>query len=95
MKTIIAKILGVSKTFVDFVWPILTRQVGSSLSILLPIAIAIVKDLIVNNDLSNSEKRQSAFVKLSEAAKNEGIDAANSVLNLAIEMAVTILKSGK
>jgi hypothetical protein len=95
MKTIVSKILGVSKTFVGFVWPLLTKQVGSSLALLLPIAITIVKDLIANDGLSNSEKRDNAFIKLSEAAKNEGINAANSLLNLAIEMAVTILKAGK
>lgn len=92
MKTILSKILGVSKSFIDFVWPLLTKQVGSSLAVLLPIALGIVKELVNNNDISNSQKREEAFNKLSEAAKNEGLNAASSLLNLAVEMAVTNLK---
>lgn len=95
MKTLISKILGVSKSFIDFIWPIITKQVGASLSSLLPIALAIVKELANNNNISNSQKRDEAFKKLSEAAKNEGMNAASSLLNLAIEMAVTNLKIEK
>lgn len=92
MKTLLSKILGVSKSFIDFIWPILTKQVGASLATLLPIAIVIVKELAQNNNISNSEKKEQAFQKLSDAAKNEGMNAASSLLNLAIEMAVTNLK---
>ena len=93
MKTLISKILGVPKTLWTFVWPLVTKQVGLSLTTLLPIALQIVKDLAQNNDIANSEKRQQAFVRLSDAAKNEGMNAASSLLNLAIEMAVTNLKA--
>ena len=93
MKTLISKILGVPKTLWTFVWPLVTKQVGLSLTTLLPIALQIVKDLAQNNDIANSEKRQQAFVRLSDAAKNEGMIAASSLLNLAIEMAVTNLKA--
>jgi len=92
MKTLISKILGVPKTLWLFVWPLVTKQVGVSLTILLPIALSIVKELAENNNISNSEKRQQAFDKLTDAAKNEGMNAAGSLLNLAIEMAVTNLK---
>lgn len=92
MKTLISKILGVPKTLWTFVWPLVTKQVGLSLTALLPIALSIVKELAENNNISNSDKRQIAFDKLTEAAKNEGMNAANSLLNLAIEMAVTNLK---
>lgn len=92
MKTIVSKILGVSKSFIDFVWPLLTKQVGSSLAALLPLAFTIVKELAANNGISNSQKREEAFNKLTSAAKNEGINAASSLLNLAIEMAVSNLK---
>jgi hypothetical protein len=51
-----------------------------------------VKELAENNNISNSEKREQAFDKLADAAKNEGMNAASSLLNLAIEMAVTNLK---
>lgn len=92
MKALLSKILGVSKSFIDFIFPIISRQVGSSLSKLLPIALTIVKELANNNNISNSEKREEAFKKLSDAAKNEGMNAASSLLNLAIEIAVTNLK---
>jgi|LauGreDrversion4_2_1035121.scaffolds.fasta_scaffold419389_3 hypothetical protein len=92
MKTIVSKILGVSKSFIDFVWPLLTKQVGSSLAALLPLAFTIVKELAANNGITNSQKREEAFNKLTSAAKNEGINAASSLLNLAIEMAVSNLK---
>jgi hypothetical protein len=97
MKTLISKILGVSKSFIDFIWPLITKQVGASLAILLPLALSIVKELANNNNITNSEKREEAFNKLSDAAKSEGINAASSLINLAIEMAVSNLKvsSGK
>ena len=92
MKTIVAKILGVSKSFLNIIWPLLTKQLGTSLAVVLPIAVGIVRELAKNNNISNSEKRQEAFNKLSGAVKNEGIQAGDSLLNLAIEMAVNILK---
>ena len=92
MKTIVSKILGVSKSFIDFVWPLITKQVGTSLAVLLPIAFSIVKELASNNELNNSQKRKEAFKRLSDATKTEGMTAASSLLNLAIEMAVTNLK---
>ncbi len=93
MKTLISKILGVPKTLWAFVWPLVTKQVGLSLTTLLPIALQIVKDLAQENNIANSEKRQQAFEKLSDAAKNEGMNAGSSLLNLAIEMAVMNLKA--
>jgi hypothetical protein len=50
-----------------------------------------------NKEISNSQKREEAFNRLADAAKNEGMNAASSLLNLAVEMAVTNLKvsSGK
>ena len=92
MKTVVSKLLGVSKTVISFIWPLITKQLGSSLAVLLPMALSIVKELASNNQIANSQKREEAFKQLSNAAKNEGISAASSLLNLAIEMAVTNLK---
>jgi len=92
MKTLISKLLGVSKSFLDLLWPIITKQVGASLASLLPIAINIVRDLASDKNMSNSEKQQEAVKRLSSAAKNEGYNAAASLLNLTIEMAVTNFK---
>jgi hypothetical protein len=93
MKTLISKLLGVSKSFLDLLWPIITKQVGASLASLLPIAINIVKDLASDKNMSNGEKQQEAVKRLSSAAKNEGLNVAASLLNLTIEMAVTNLKA--
>ena len=92
MKAIVSKILGVSKSFIDFIWPLVTKQVAVSLATLLPIAYQIVKELAKNNNLSNSEKRQEAFNQLVNETKKQGLQAGDSLLNLAIEMAVNVLK---
>jgi hypothetical protein len=92
MKAIVSKILGVSKSFIDFIWPLVTKQVAVSLATLLPIAYQIVKELAKNNNLNNSEKRQEAFNQLVNETKKQGLQAGDSLLNLAIEMAVNVLK---
>jgi hypothetical protein len=92
MKAIVSKILGVSKSFIDFIWPLVTKQVAVSLATLLPIAYQIVKELAKNNNLNNSEKRQEAFNQLANETKKRGLQAGDSLLNLAIEMAVNVLK---
>jgi hypothetical protein len=92
MKAIVSKILGVSKSFVDFIWPLVTKQVAVSLATLLPIAYQIVKELAKNNNLSNAEKRQEAFNQMVSETKKQGLQAGDSLLNLAIEMAVNVLK---
>jgi hypothetical protein len=92
MKAIVSKILGVSKSFINFIWPLITKQAGASLAILLPIAYQIVKELAKNNNLKNPQKREEAFKQLATEVKKEGIEAGDSLLNLAIEMAVNVLK---
>ena len=93
MKTLLSRILGVPKTLWTFVWPLVTKQAGSTLVVLLPVAYQIVKDLASNNNISSSEKRQQAFDQLIDVAKNQGITAATSLINLIIEIAVTNFKS--
>ena len=92
MKAVVSKILGVSKSFIDFIWPLVTKQVAVSLATLLPIAYQIVKELAKNNNLNNSEKRQEAFNQLVNETKKQGLEAGDSLLYLAIEMAVNVLK---
>lgn len=92
MKAIVSKILGVSKSFVDFIWPLVTKQVAVSLATLLPIAYQIVKELAKSNNLNNSQKREEAFKQLVKETKKQGLEAGDSLLNLAIEMAVNVLK---
>jgi hypothetical protein len=87
-----AKLLGVSKTIIAFILPILKNQIGVSLEKLLPIALGIVTEL-ASGQLSNSEKRDAAVKRLAAAATAQGISAGVSVLNLAVELAVANLKA--
>jgi hypothetical protein len=92
MKSFFAKLLGISQQVWDFLIPLVTKQVSITLAKLLPVALSIVTELAKDNDLSGKQKRDKAFKDLTAFAKAEGLDAANSLLNLTIEMAVTKLK---
>lgn len=59
---------------------------------LLDLALEIVTDL-ATSDLSNSEKRDTAFDKIKEKLVEEGKEVGDSLINLAIEIAVTKIKS--
>jgi len=88
----LAKVLGVSKTLLDWIIPIVKSQFASSLEKLLPIALVVVAELAVSS-LTGSQKKEEAFKRLEEEAKKEGITAGTSILNLVIEMAVAKLRS--
>jgi len=91
MKNIIVKALalltGASKSVLNFVLPILKDTTSKLLADLLPIALEVVSSL-VDSKKTGDEKRRDAFVRIETAAKSRGIEAANSVINLAIELAV-------
>jgi hypothetical protein len=53
----------------------------------------IVASLLVSNK-TNEEKRNAAFQRINTIAKDRGIQAANSTINLAIELAVQKIKQG-
>lgn len=62
-------------------------------------AIELLKDVAVNavtkladTDLSNEEKRKAAFEEIKAYAIAKGIAAGDSVINLAIELAVAVVK---
>jgi len=93
MKTLLLKLLGISQPLLDFFMPLLTRQIGDSLSRLLPIALEIVAELATKKNLTNAEKRAAAVNRLTSEIKVEGIAATNSLINFAIEAAVQKLKS--
>lgn len=92
MKTLFAKMLGISKQLLEWLLAILSSQAAKSLTVLLPIALAIVTELAMSG-LSNKEKQQEAVKKLVEAATREGISAGLSIINLAVEMAVAQMKA--
>jgi flagellar basal body L-ring protein FlgH len=95
MKSIVVKALswltGASKSVLEFIIPILRDQTARLLADILPIALEIVSSLLTSNK-SNEEKRNAAFLRINTIAKERGIEAANSTINLAIELAVTRLK---
>jgi hypothetical protein len=95
MKNILTKLLalltGASKTVLTFIVPILRDGTSKLLADILPIALEVVSSLLTSNK-TNEEKRKAAFVRIETAAKQRGIEAANSVINLAIELAVQRVK---
>jgi len=93
MKTLLLKLLGISRPLLDFFMPLLTRQIGASLSRLLPIALEIVTELATRVNMTNAERRGAAVHWLTSEIKVEGIAATNSLINFAIEAAVQKMKS--
>ena len=91
MKSIVVKALafltGASKSVLNFILPILKDSTSRLLSDLLPIALEIVASLADSNK-TGDEKRKAAFARIETAAKARGIETVNSVINLAIELAV-------
>jgi len=97
MKSIVVKALalltGASRSVLEFILPILKDQTSKLLAEILPIAMEIVSSLLVSNK-TNEQKRHAAFTRIQTVAKERGIQAASSTINLAIELAVTKIKQG-
>jgi hypothetical protein len=93
MKTFLAKLLGISKFLLDWLWPIFRDQTAAALETLLPAALKIVSGLAMDQGLSSEEKKAAAFSELKEIAIAQGITTGTSILNLAVELAVAKLKS--
>jgi len=64
---------------------------GMILGSLKKIALNTIKDLDAQT-ITNDEKRAIAFQTLKDAAKEEGKTLRDSLINLAIELAVSLLK---
>lgn len=94
MKTLFARILGISSRILNFFIPILKKIVADGLEDLLPIALAIVADLARRDTLSGKEKFEEAVQKLSSHAQEYGLQASASIINFAVEAAVQKLKEG-
>lgn len=93
MKTLLAKLLGISRNLLEWLWPIVARGAGDALEVLLPIALGIVTRLALDKTMTNPEKRDVAAKELTQAAIAYGVPAGLSVVNLAVEMAVAKLKA--
>ena len=92
MKTLLAKLLGISRSLLDFFLPIFQAALAGSLERLLPIALGIVTEL-ATSELGGSDKRAVAVDRLKQAAFREGVTVSASALNLIVESAVANLKA--
>jgi hypothetical protein len=91
MKTLLAKLLGLTKGVLDFYAPILRELAATGVVQLLPIALEIVSSLS-DQQMSGSKKRESAISQLKDSAKTLGIQASESLIRLTIESAVQKMK---
>ena len=91
MKTLLAKLLGLTKGLLEFYAPILRELVATGVASLLPVALEIVTSLN-DKQMTGSKKRDAAITQLKESAKTLGIQASESLIRLTIESAVQKLK---
>ena len=91
MKTLLAKLLGLSKGLLEFYAPILRELTVSGVAELLPIALEIVGSLAEKKS-TGARKRESAIEQLRDSASMLGIHASESLLRLTVESAVAKLK---
>lgn len=92
-KKILGWFTGTSKTVLEFIAPILQRSVSELLANLLPIALEVVTSLATDDKKTGTQKRNDAFKKIKDISVKQGIDAGNQTINLAIELALSKLKS--
>jgi hypothetical protein len=80
----------------SFLWtwikPILAILVANVTKDVLDLVYQIVVEMS-QTDLTNSEKRKTAFEQISYYLQNRGVTIATSTLNLLIELAVAKMKS--
>lgn len=91
MKTLLAKLTGISTALLNFYLPIFKQLVASGLATLLPYALEIVRGLS-DLDKTGAQKRDLAVKKLTMAASELGISATESLIRLTVESAVQKLK---
>jgi len=83
------KMLKIFKAFIDAAIPVITQ-----------ILIAEFKDFAINTvgtlqntDLSNEEKRKTAFEAIKQEAISKGKDLSDSLINLLLELALQYIKN--
>lgn len=91
MKKLLAKLMGISSSLLNFYLPIFRELVATGLASLIPVALEVVTAL-ANTDKSGAEKRSEAINALRDAAVQRGINASESLLRYTIEAAVQKLK---
>jgi hypothetical protein len=92
MKAFAARLLGISRSLLEFYLPILRRILATGFAALLPLALEIVRNLAAT-DKTGAEKRTQAIDALRVAAVERGLEASENLLRYTIEAAVQKLKS--
>ena len=87
MKSLVAKILGITNSIWNFYGPLLRQLVISGSGALLPIALDIVHSW-ADSDRTGGQKREEAVKTLKVRAIAEGISATESLIRWTIESAV-------
>jgi hypothetical protein len=87
MKSLVAKVLGLTSSIWNFYGPLLRQLVVSGTGALLPIALDIVRSL-ADSDRTGGQKREEAVKALKSRAVAEGISATESIIRWTIESAV-------
>lgn len=87
MKTLLAKLLGLTSAVWNFFAPVLRQIVAEGAAELLPLALEIVRSLAPAK-VSGAEKFDLAVNRLRDAATNKGIEAGTSLIRFAVESAV-------
>lgn len=91
MKTLIAKLLGVSTAILNFYGPLLRQIFASGMAALLPVAVEIVRSLATNGT-TGTEKREAAVRQLRQVAIDQGVNAAESAIRFTVESAYSKFK---
>lgn len=71
-----------------FGWVIKSDPFKQLVAQLLPFALGVVANLASISSLSSAEKRQQAFSAIRAEAKSRGLEFADHMLNLIVELAV-------
>jgi len=87
VQTFALKVLGIAEGFWEFICPTVKADTQALLVALAPIAVSVVESL-ASSTKSGEDKRQVAITQITSAAKDSGIQAGASIVNLAIEYAV-------
>lgn len=91
MSAIIAKLVGISMALWAFYIPLLREIFVTGASVLLPLAVDVVRSLN-KTDLPSGSKRDRALEALRTAAQNQGLNATESLLRWTVESAVQRVK---
>jgi hypothetical protein len=91
MKNILAKLLGVPAAIWNFYAPLLRELTVTGVSVLLPVALDIVRNL-ATSEKTGAEKRIEAIDSLKAVAVRQGLSASESLIRFTVESAVQRLK---